>query len=572
MGNARRRREPLGRGSKGGRGDVARPASSNSRRGTWAALVVILGVTLVAFLPAFQADLLGWDDNRYIANNPLVREPSGLAEIWNPCSPALTKHFLQYYPLVFSSYWLEYRFVQTDPFLYHVTNVVLHLCNVALALLLAERLGASRWAAVGTAALFALHPVQVASVVWVAERKNVLSGLFYLLAFLLYLRWRERRDRASYALSLAAFAGALLSKTLAATLPLAIILYELVAADAGRRQRLSAQTIAARIAPMLVLALAAAPITMRVEGAMHQAWFDIPPPTERPILAATAAWFYAGKFLLPVGLAPIYPKWEVSWESPAGWLALVAWPLTLGVLLRLRRRVPPLSLWGTGQFFISLAPTVGLTAFAYLHIAYVADHYLYLSCFGGALAIAVAVDRILGAGGWNTRRIVAGAVGCLLILVLAWQTQREARFWKDDLTFFRRAVERNPQSHVANMQLGMHLMNVGRPPDALPRFVDALRASEPNGVEYNRALTQYARALSAIEGPAAVVEACSEELERYPGAFKVRIHRAKAYEDLGRLAEALADYDAVLRAADRGSLAWLAAQRERDRLRRRLAP
>ena len=191
------------------------------------ALVVL--TILFAYVPALKSGYV-WDDNVYVTNNHTLRTAEGLGRIWT--EPGAN---IQYYPLVFTSFWMEYHLWGLHPFGYHLVNVVLHLFNVLLVWLILRRLGV-RWAGLA-AAVFALHPVQVESVAWITERKNLLSGAFYLAAVLVYLRFsglgesdsagsdraRSGRSWGLYALVAFLFVLALLSKTVAATLPVTLL-------------------------------------------------------------------------------------------------------------------------------------------------------------------------------------------------------------------------------------------------------------------------------------------------------------------------------------------------------------
>ncbi|MGA2139554.1 MAG: O-GlcNAc transferase, partial [Verrucomicrobiia bacterium] len=179
----------------------------------WLAALALVVVTIVAYQPAWRAGFI-WDDDSYVTENPALRSLNGLQGIWS--KPGTTR---QYYPLVFTSFWVEYHFWRLHPFGYHLVNVLLHALNAVLLWRVLRRLEipGGWWAA----AIFALHPVTVESVAWVTERKNVLSGFFYFLAMLAYLRFRPLTDREAaracdwryYPLVLVLFLCALLSKT-----------------------------------------------------------------------------------------------------------------------------------------------------------------------------------------------------------------------------------------------------------------------------------------------------------------------------------------------------------------------
>ena len=195
-------------------------------------LILVL-LVLLAYAPAYRTCGFIWDDDGYVEENKTLRSTVGLREIW--LRPGATP---QYYPLVFTTFWVEYHLWGLRPMGYHIVNVLLHGLNSGLLWLLLRRLNVSgAWFA---AAIFALHPVHVESVAWVTERKNVLSGFFCLLAFLAYLRFAppERPEEKPawrwYAVSLGLFLAALLSKTITCSLPAVLVLVYWWKRDKGR--------------------------------------------------------------------------------------------------------------------------------------------------------------------------------------------------------------------------------------------------------------------------------------------------------------------------------------------------
>src|SRR5882672_1644276 len=380
----------------------------------WAALLLV--VTLVAFAPTFGAQFIKWDDQFYVEENPLLPDPDGLRKIWDPIS----REAPEYYPILFGSYWLEYRLWGLDPRPYHATTLALHLANVGLVLLLARRLGAAGWVAAGAAALFAVHPVQVASVAWISEQKNTLSGLFYLVAFLLYLRHRRTGRWGAYGGCLASFVAALLSKTQTVTFPVSLVLAEWLLL---RRREVPLQRaaagVAARVAPMFALCIPAGLLTMYFDQHPHTPAF---PLVDRLVIASNAVWFYLRTFLAPVRLSPVYAAWHPVAADPSWWMAAVGLCLGSVALGAAWRHIPALTRWGMLHFLVSLLPVLGFVPFTYETYTMVADHFLYLPCIGGGVALAAGVDRLLARlpSGRMVRR-TAAAVGVLIVAACAAQ-------------------------------------------------------------------------------------------------------------------------------------------------------
>jgi len=375
----------------------------------------------VAYSPTSHNDFTNWDDKDYLQNNKQITEPNRLGSIWDPQAEQ-QQH--QYYPMVFTSFWIEHRLEMWwrarglgvameklppeqhsfNPAIYHTTNLVLHAINAALVVWLMRSLGVNLWVAWLTAGLFALHPINAASVAWAAERKNVLSGMFYFLALILCCQHLRRGGWFRYAACLLLFVLALLSKTACLTLPATVLLCDWLIR--GRPTARSAIGSLARIAPMLLLGLAAVWQTQRIEKKNAAAKTNVVflEPELRPFAAAGAVWFYVGKVVAPVGFPGVYPKWIIPDHWPLFVTALLGLPLAGLGAWKLRRRLPPLALWGMGHYLLALSPMLGLIPFNYMQYAYVADHFFYLPGIGLFLCLALAADwarRRLESIGWH---------------------------------------------------------------------------------------------------------------------------------------------------------------------------
>jgi protein O-mannosyl-transferase len=541
---------------------AAAPLPSRNRRSweEWACLAALLGVTALAYRPVFNADFVQFDDNYYVQDNQQLRTLEGLGSIWNPRA---VERGMQYYPLVFSSFWVEYHLWGLDARGYHATNVVLHLANTALVLLLVRSFGVSPPATLATAAIFALHPTQVESVAWVTERKNVLSGFFYLLAFLAYVRHRRTGSRAAYAASVATFAAALLSKTQTLTLPLSIAVADWALQRTGQLRRVSVTHLAARLVPLLAVGALAALLTIQAESR------HIVPPAltlvTRGLVAANAAAFYVRLFLLPIGLSPMYPLWETSANAPLWWIAVAVWPLVLGALFRWWRRLGALPTWGIVHFFLSVGPVLGLASFNYMVFSFVAEHFLYLSVIGGSLTVALLGERLASeATAWSRRRVVMAVITLLALVGCTLQTYREAGYWHNNESFWLHARARNPNGFGPNWNLGLHYRRIGQPEQALPFFE---RATEiwPNT---DFAFRRYVQTLARVRGPQAAIETCTRKLNAHPRFYAAYLERAINRERLQRFDEALQDYARVQNLMQRGSDPWQEADRGIRRVRK----
>ena len=273
---------------------------------------VIVGVTVLAYLPTLGNGFI-WDDDSHVTENKTLRSGRGLAMIWTGPTADGT-----YYPLTFTTFWIEQHLWDNHPLGYHLVNVLLFAATAVVLAGLLHRLGVP-WAFLA-GLVFALHPVHVESVAWVAERKNTLSGLLYLVAAAAYLAFEPpgggRRRWGFYALAAVLFLGALLSKSATCTLPaaLALVLW-------WKRPRLSLRDLWPLI-PLLAVGAAMGVTTAWVErayvGAKGDEWaLSLP---QQAIIAGKTLWFYASKVFWPHPLCFIYPRWPA--EQMGGWHTL----------------------------------------------------------------------------------------------------------------------------------------------------------------------------------------------------------------------------------------------------------
>ncbi|HOW19171.1 MAG TPA: O-GlcNAc transferase, partial [Phycisphaerae bacterium] len=333
----------------------------------------LLLLALAVYIPAMRGGFV-WDDDDYVTENRTLRSLDGLGRIWFDIRATP-----QYYPLVFTSFWLEYHLWDSRPGGYHVVNILLHGTSAVLLWLVLRRLAVpGAWFA---AAVFAVHPVHVESVAWITERKNVLSGVFYLSAALVWLRFAgldcpraaEPRRRSLYAIGLFLFACALLSKSVTASLPAALLL--VLWWKRGRIARGDFLPLVPFFALGAVMGLITAWVERHHVGAEGAEWALS--AAERCLIAGRALWFYAAKLIWPVRLTFIYPRWPI--DSGVWWQYLypIAAVAAIGLLWGLRRRIGRGPLVAVLFFAITLAPALGFFDVYPMRYSFVADHFQY---------------------------------------------------------------------------------------------------------------------------------------------------------------------------------------------------
>ena len=286
-------------------------ATSYSRQDVLA--FVALGLlVIVSYLPAMLWGGFVWDDSLCIKVDP-VREVSGLQQIW--FSPSAIEEEHHYWPLVYTTFWLEHKLWGFAPAGYHIVNVLLHLANTLLLWHLLRRLAVpGAWV---VAAVFAVHPLHVESVAWIIERKDVLSGLFYLASVLAWMRFVEKPSSRLYACSLVLYAAGLLSKSIVVTLPAALLIWP------WWKQGRVTSTDLWRLVPFFAVGLVITLGDLAFYRSETTASLDYS-LAERMLIASHALWFYAGKLLWPSELAVIYPRWDIHVADPLAWGYLIA--------------------------------------------------------------------------------------------------------------------------------------------------------------------------------------------------------------------------------------------------------
>ncbi len=559
-------------------------------------------MTLLAYIPAIHGGFI-WDDDGHITR-PDLRSLHGLKRIWFELGATQ-----QYYPVLHSAFWVEHRLWGDAVVGYHLANILLHataawlfgvvlqrLFDVARASLPASSSDTGRkpvplsipWLA---ALIFALHPVCVESVAWISEQKNTLSTVFYLLAALTYLRWEAGgRPRALrwYLAAFIFFIAALLSKSVTATLPAALLVVLW-----WRRGSLSWKRDVLPLLPWFAIGMAAGVLTAWVErrfggaeGAAYALSFF-----QRCLLAGRITWFYLGKLLWPANLVLVYPRWQVS--SGAGWQCL--FPLgVIGLvaalwLVRKRNRGPLAAV----LFFVgSLFPALGFFNVYPFVYSYVADHFQYLASMG---IVALVCG---GIGKCGRRKVKSGnvepeggsgfhfslssfhfpqAAALAVICLLGALTWRQCRMYRDSETLYRATLTRNPECWMAHTNLGVALAAAGRFQEAISHYERALEIDPSLSNVHNdlgsalfdegrisQAMAQFTEALRlrpryaeaiynlgiAVQADGHVPAAIDDfyrALRLKPDFFEARYNLALALAGTGRTSEAIAQFEQAVR-------------------------
>jgi protein O-mannosyl-transferase len=462
--------------------------------------LLIALVTCAVFTPSLWNGFVDYDDNRNFVDNPHYRG-LGWAQLRWMFTTAKFGHWI---PLTWMTLGLDYLLWGMNPLGYHLSSLLLPAANSAAFYLVILRLlrvgapelsdGTYRLAAATGALVFAVHPLRVESVAWVTERRDVLSGLFYLLTILCYLQMSEAEGaprRRWLMASVGCYVLALLSKSIVMTLPFVLILldvYPLRRLGPSWRAWTSreARGIWAEKLPYLVLAIASASVTvgtLRAHALLTPV--DAFPPSARIAAACYSLTFYLWKSICPVGLIAVYelPAEVDVWRPPFLFSALAVVALAVGCWA-LRRRWP----WGlaaAGAYLVTLAPVSGLATWSEAARQVVADRYSYLSCLPWAVLVGGAICAIMRAASTRTLpsgyvRLTVGAAA-VWIAALAMLSSSQVRIWRDTETLWRHALDIDPSCALCHSQLGAALGNRDLMAAALGHFerAVALRPGEP---------------------------------------------------------------------------------------------
>src|ERR1700693_1151151 len=443
--------------------ETAKHLTSGRGRACILALLVV-GVTVFAYRPAWNGGFI-WDDDDYVTNNRLLIAPDGLRRIWFSLdSPS------QYFPLVYTTFRIEHALWGLNPSGYHWVNILLHVANALLVWRLLARLNIpGAWLA---GAIFALHPVQVESVAWITERKNVLMGFFFLLTLLAWAAFideRTKRPWAFYGLALVLYGLALSAKSTACTLPAALLLILWL-----QRKRINWERIL-QVVPFFLVGLGMGLVTIwweRYHQGTRGALFALG-PAERILIASRAVWFYLGKLIWPSRLTFIYPRWTISPAHLLDYIWLLA-AVGLCVVIYFARRYVGRGVEVAAAFFVAtLSPVLGLIMLYTFRYTFVADHYQYLASIGPiALASAGVVSL---AGTFKVGRPLIFGAAVTLVGTLAALTWRQSAMYADLEALWRTTLARNPDCWMAQINLGAVLSQKGEIDEAIAHYRAALQ-------------------------------------------------------------------------------------------------
>lgn len=421
-------------------------------------------LALAAMAPALRGGFI-WDDHQMIPNNAMIKAPDGLYRFW------FTTEAVDYWPLSYSTHWLEWRVFGNWGQGYRGVNLALHVLCAILVWRLALELGIpGAWFC---GAVFAVHPIAVEAVAWVLQRKTVLSTVLYFFACLAYMRFDRTESRGWYWAGWTAFLLALLSKSAVVMLPPTLLV---LVWFRHRRLRWREALVGAPFW-FLSLGLGLVGIWFQRYRALADESVRSDPFRARLAAAGDTVLFYLSKALVPVDLCFAYPKWEIDPADPRAYGSAVAVVAFFILAWRWRRSGGAAPLAAGAYYFLNLFPVLGFVNIYFMRYSWVADHWQYLALpgiialvVGGGLAL---LARLGTPGQIVGRAAAAGLIGALLMLA-----RRHAASFASEESLWRATIERSPDSWLAYNNLG------------------ALLAQRPDGLEESTRLHERAAALA----------------------------------------------------------------------------
>ncbi len=546
-----------------------------------AAVALIAVIAFFAYFPSISGEFI-LDDNLLLTENTLIMSPDGLCRFW--CSTEAT----DYWPVTNSSLWIEWRLWEMHSTGYHVTNLVLHVIESFMVWLILRKLSVP--GAFLAAVIFAVHPVNVESAAWIAQRKNMLAMLFFLMSILWYLKRHMpttsvgmaagyvKRDMPTvrlgrmcmapgtggsrwYWLGLLAFVLAMLSKGSVAVLPALLLGIDWWHGPVTRRDLV-------RIAPFFVVALFFTGVNVWLQMRNTVTVIRTAGFAERLLGAGGVVWFYLYKAFMPVDLAFVYPQWRIQPGNPLWWLPLLAALIVTVVLWRYGASWSRPFLFAWGFFCVALVPVLGFIDVGFMQYSLVADHYQHISLIG-VIALAAAGwgtwrRRTWGRARWTATATAVAAVACLVFLT--WQ---QNTIYRKKITLYQATLEKNPNCWMAHYGLGLSLFKTGRMQDAIEQFRQAIALKQDYFEAHNNlgvTLVQLGRPKEAIEeyGQALVVKPDyiearnnlgvalvqtsqpQEAIEHYREALRQKPDYVEALSNLGSAYKALGQYQKAI--------------------------
>jgi tetratricopeptide (TPR) repeat protein len=541
----------------------------------YAALVF---VTAAAFEPVRKNDFIRlYDDGKYVTDNQAIKGGLNLESIrWAVSTP----HYFMWHPLTSLSYVLEYQLFGLNPFWYHLTNLLLHTASVILLFWVLKRMTGALWPSAFVAAVFAFHPLQVESVAWIAERKSVLSGFFWLLTIAAYVRYVQLTSVGRYIIVLIVFCLSAMTKPTVVTLPFALLLldywplrrfgwlykrsekdfYEQIAVAQSSVHRLIIEKI-----PLFIISILLSVITYLSQQSGNVINSEERFPLDIRIANAFVSYIrYIGKLIYPTGLAVFYPhpgRNLPNWQPAISFLLLVI--ISILVVWQIRRR--PYLAVGWFWYLGILVPVIGLVQAGGQAMA---DRYTYIPLIGIYMMIAWIGGEVLER--WRSLRIYAALLAGLIFCALLVATRTQVGYWQNDETLFSHAVKVTKNNHLAHYNLAKSFESKGQYDKAIENYKQVVQITPSDYETYNnmgaafltqgqfdQAVVSYSQSLKIKPDYAIAIYNLglaklkqgkyAEAVAQFTRALVITPNSPEAYNELGNAYTGLGKYDLAIK-------------------------
>jgi tetratricopeptide (TPR) repeat protein len=497
--------------------------------------VFLFVLTVAVFFPALRNDFVNFDDPLYVTDNPQTQ--SGLS--WAGLNWATTAIVdANWHPLTLLSHQLDCQLYGQLPWGHHLTSILLHALNTALLFVVLQRLTGATWRSFWVAALFGVHPLRVESVAWIAERKDVLSALFWILTMWVYAKFAEERARRNpaaakfYALALSLLCLGLMSKPMLVTLPCVLLLLDYWPLRRTENEKVS-RLIQEKL-PFFLLSALAIVVTLSAQksvGAMPSLAF-----LARVLNSIVSYSRYLAKIFYPENLCVYYPfphQW--LWSAVIGSVALLS---GISLLAVVRRHQWPYLFVGWFWFLGTLVPVIGLIQ---VGVQAMADRYTYVPQMGLLIALVWCVHAL--AKRRPIRNLALPVFGIAVLLCCMILTRQQITWWRDSETLFQHAVTVTTNNYIARLNLGVALQDEGRLKEALSEYNVALAIDPTWSMAYENIGSVFTRRHRYSEASLWLEKASALD----PKDATIHYRLADVLDKLGRTDEALAHYQEAVR-------------------------
>jgi Flp pilus assembly protein TadD len=493
--------------------------------------IFLVIVTIAVYWQVNQHNFINCDDPVYVTDNLHVQSGITLDGFrW-----AFSTTYAEFWhPLTWLSLMLDYQFYGLNAGGYHLTNLILHILSTLLLFWLFNRMTKMVWRSAFVAALFALHPLHVESVAWIAERKDVLSAFFFMLTLCLYVYYTEKPDIKKYLLVLFCFACGLMSKSIVVTLPVILILLDYWPLNRfeSKKENIVLWQLKEKI-PFFVLSAVFTIITLYAQYRPTVIHF---PLSSRIANALVSFVVYLEKTFWPYDLAAFYPFVDPlpAWQVVGAALLIIL--ISVTVILMLRRS--PYLFVGWLWYAIILLPVIGVIQ---INSQAMADRYTYLSLIGIGIMLSWGIPLLFQRE--DIRKIILFPAGIAVIVILAVLSWHQCGYWENDVKLFNHILHSTKDNFLAHNNLGAALFKEGKFEAAINHYNKAIRIKPDIAVTYHNRASAYAK-LGQYQR---AVEDFSEAIRQKPDYAEAYYNRGTIYCILHQYSLAIIDYNQAVR-------------------------